>query len=70
MRPGPVYGRGSYNAWEAVSGKEIGLTEDHIEVIGRMPDYAAGTGYRIAPVLAIVRPGFRLTINEAEVKRR
>ena len=32
-----------------------------------MPDYASGSGYRIAPVLSIVRPGFTLSINEHEV---
>jgi 8-oxo-dGTP pyrophosphatase MutT (NUDIX family) len=47
--------------------EEIGLSEKHIEVIGRMPDYVSGSGYRIAPVLAIVRPGFELSINEHEV---
>jgi 8-oxo-dGTP pyrophosphatase MutT (NUDIX family) len=47
--------------------EEIGLAEDYIEVIGRMPDYVAGSGYRIAPVLAVVQPGFDLTINEHEV---
>ena len=47
--------------------EEIGLGREHIEVVGRMPDYVSGSGYRIAPVLAIVRPGFDLTINEHEV---
>ena len=47
--------------------EEIGLGREHIEIIGRMPDYVSGSGYRIAPVLAIVRPGFDLTINEHEV---
>jgi len=47
--------------------EEIGLDADHIEVVGRMPDYVAGSGYRIAPVLGIVRPGFHLTINPHEV---
>jgi 8-oxo-dGTP pyrophosphatase MutT (NUDIX family) len=47
--------------------EEIGLDAGHIEVIGRIPDYVAGSGYRIAPVLGIVRPGFQLTINEHEV---
>ena len=32
-----------------------------------MPDYVSGSGYRIAPVLSIVRPGFTLSINEHEV---
>ncbi|ESW82237.1 DNA mismatch repair protein MutT [Mesorhizobium sp. LSJC285A00] len=31
--------------------EEIGLGQDRIEIIGRMPDYVAGSGYRIAPVL-------------------
>lgn len=47
--------------------EEIGLKADHVEVIGRLPFYYAGSGYRIAPVLAIVRPGFSMTINPAEV---
>ena len=47
--------------------EEIGLDPDHIEIVGRMPDYVSGSGYRIAPVLSIVRPGFTLSINEHEV---
>lgn len=49
------------------AGEEIGLAPDFIDVVGRMPDYVTGSGYRIAPVLAAVRPGFSLTINPAEV---
>ncbi|TIO07001.1 CoA pyrophosphatase [Mesorhizobium sp.] len=47
--------------------EEIGLGQDRIEIIGRMPDYASGSGYRIAPVLGIVRPGFSLALNSDEV---
>lgn len=47
--------------------EEIGLTSDYIEVVGRMPDYISGSGFRISPVLSVVKPGFRLTINEDEV---
>lgn len=47
--------------------EEIGLDAGHVEIIGRMPDYVSGSGYRIAPVLSIVHPGFHLTINEHEV---
>lgn len=47
--------------------EEIGLDRGFIDVIGRMPDYVSGSGYRIAPVLSIVRPGFLLTINADEV---
>ena len=41
-----------------------------IEVIGRMPDYVSGCGYRIAPVLGIVRPGFELVDQRARGRRR
>ena len=47
--------------------EEIGLSSDFIEVIGRMPDYVSGSGFRIAPVLSVVKPDFMLTINEDEV---
>ncbi len=47
--------------------EEIGLSPDFVDVIGRLPDYYTGSGYRIAPVLGIVRPGFSLTINPDEV---
>lgn len=47
--------------------EEIGLDSDYIEIIGRLPDYVSGSGYRIAPVLGIVRPGFSLTLNSDEV---
>lgn len=47
--------------------EEIGLTPDEIEVVGRLPDYVAGSGYRIAPVLGVIRPGFSLTLNPGEV---
>lgn len=47
--------------------EEIGLDPGLVEVIGRMPDYVSGSGYRIAPVLGVVQPGFVLTINPDEV---
>ncbi|WFP66033.1 CoA pyrophosphatase [Mesorhizobium sp. WSM4904] len=47
--------------------EEIGLDRGHIEIIGRMPDYISGSGYRIVPVLSVVRPGFSLTLNADEV---
>lgn len=47
--------------------EEIGLDASFIDVVGRMPDYVTGSGYRIVPVLATVRPGFLLTINQDEV---
>lgn len=47
--------------------EEIGLPAATIEIVGRMPDYVTGSGYRIVPVLGIVTPPFDLTINEHEV---
>ena len=34
--------------------EEIGLPPGHAELLGRLPDYVTGTGFRISPVLAIV----------------
>lgn len=47
--------------------EEIGLSPRFIEVVGRMPDYVSSSGFRIAPILSVVRPDFRLTINPDEV---
>jgi 8-oxo-dGTP pyrophosphatase MutT (NUDIX family) len=47
--------------------EEIGLPNNFIDVVGRMPDYISGSGYRIAPVLGVVRPGFSLHLNPDEV---
>jgi len=47
--------------------EEIGLSSNFIEVVGRMPDYVSGSGFRIAPILSVVKPGFRLDINPDEV---
>jgi 8-oxo-dGTP pyrophosphatase MutT (NUDIX family) len=47
--------------------EEIGVGRDSVEVLGRLPDYYAGSGYRIAPVLGLVRPDYMMTINEDEV---
>ncbi len=47
--------------------EEIGIRPDQVDVIGRMPDYISGSGYRIAPIIGVVRPGFVLDVNEEEV---
>lgn len=48
--------------------EEIGLARQNISVIGRMPDYLTGSGFRIAPVLGVVRPDFELRVNPDEVE--
>lgn len=47
--------------------EEIGLSPRLVDVIGRMPPYVSGSGFRIVPVFGIIRPGFSLAINRAEV---
>jgi 8-oxo-dGTP pyrophosphatase MutT (NUDIX family) len=47
--------------------EEIGLDRRFVEIVGRLPDYLSGSGFRVAPVLGIVRPGFLLTLNADEV---
>lgn len=48
--------------------EEIGLKPDFVEIVGRGPDYLTGSGYHVALVLGIVRPGFELALNPAEVE--
>lgn len=49
--------------------EEIGLDRRFVEPVGRLPHYKALSGFSITPVLAVVRPGFRLVPNPAEVER-
>ena len=48
--------------------EEIGLDPARVEVLGRLPDYLTGTGYRIKPVLALVDPDARFVANPHEVE--
>lgn len=47
--------------------EEIGLARSHVETLARLPDYYAATGFRITPVLSIVRRGFDVRPNPHEV---
>ena len=47
--------------------EEIGLDPGLVEVVGHLPDYLTMTGFRITPVLSVVKPGFDLVPNPAEV---
>jgi 8-oxo-dGTP pyrophosphatase MutT (NUDIX family) len=49
-------------AWE-----EVGLSADYIEVLGSLPTYTTITSFVVTPVVALVRPGFQLTLNPYEV---
>jgi len=48
--------------------EEIGLDPARVEVLGRMPEYRTGTGFRITPVVGIVTPPFALRAEASEVK--
>jgi 8-oxo-dGTP pyrophosphatase MutT (NUDIX family) len=47
--------------------EEVGLTHEHIDVIGLLDNYQTGTNYLVTPVVGIVRPGVELTIDTFEV---
>ncbi len=47
--------------------EEIGLEPHLVEVIGRMPEYLTGTGYRVTPVVALVQPTLELKLDAFEV---
>ncbi|MBV8470901.1 MAG: CoA pyrophosphatase [Burkholderiaceae bacterium] len=47
--------------------EEIGLKSEHIDVIGQLPIYSTVTSFQVTPVVALVRPGFNLTLEAFEV---
>jgi len=47
--------------------EEIGLAREHVEILGFLPDYRTGTGFRVTPVVALVRPPFELSLDPFEV---
>ena len=49
------------------AGEEIGLEERFIEPLGWLDPYLTGTGFRVAPLVALIDPSFTLTVNEFEV---
>lgn len=47
--------------------EEIGLARGRVEILGFLPEYRTGTGFRITPVVALVRPPFDLQPDPFEV---
>lgn len=47
--------------------EEIGLDRGFVEPVGCFTPYVTNSGYRIVPVIGLVRPGFRLVPNPGEV---
>lgn len=47
--------------------EEIGLARSQVEVIGSLPDYCTGTGYRVTPVAGLIQPPFEMAPDPREV---
>ncbi len=47
--------------------EEVGLAREHVQALGELPTYTTGTRYVVTPVVALVDPGHRLTLNAHEV---
>lgn len=47
--------------------EEIGLSRQHIDVIGQLPVYSTVTAFQVTPVVGLVEPGFTLTLDDFEV---
>ena len=47
--------------------EEIGLDRDHLDIVGFLDPYQTVTGFRVTPVVALVRPGFELALDAFEV---
>jgi 8-oxo-dGTP pyrophosphatase MutT (NUDIX family) len=47
--------------------EEIGLDSRFVDPLGYLDTYRTGTGYRIFPVVALVREGFALALDAGEV---
>jgi 8-oxo-dGTP pyrophosphatase MutT (NUDIX family) len=49
------------------AGEEIGLAARFVEPLGWLDPYLTGTGFRVAPLVALVEPSFALNVNREEV---
>lgn len=47
--------------------EEVGLHRDHVELLGTLPDYFTGTGFRVTPVVSLVQPPIELKADPFEV---
>jgi 8-oxo-dGTP pyrophosphatase MutT (NUDIX family) len=47
--------------------EEVGLDPSFVEPLGYLDAYRTGTGFRIFPVVSLVREGFALKLDEREV---
>ena len=47
--------------------EEVGLPVEGVQVLGKLPSYMTGTGYRVTPVVGILSPDVNLLPNPNEV---
>ncbi len=47
--------------------EEIGIDPGYVQPLGFLPDQIVLTGFRITPVVALVRPGYQLRVDSKEV---
>jgi 8-oxo-dGTP pyrophosphatase MutT (NUDIX family) len=47
--------------------EEIGIDSSFVQPLGFLPDQIVLTGFRITPVVALVRPGFSMRVDSTEV---
>lgn len=47
--------------------EEVGLDPGRVEVLGSLPDYLTGTGFRVTPVVGLVHPPFTVKADSLEV---
>ena len=48
--------------------EEIGLNESSVEILGHLDAYATATGFRILPIVGIIKEDFHTKINPIEVE--
>ena len=48
--------------------EEIGLNESSVEILGHLDAYATATGFRILPIVSIIKENFDTKINPIEVE--
>jgi 8-oxo-dGTP pyrophosphatase MutT (NUDIX family) len=48
--------------------EEVGLDPAFVSIVGFLPDHIIGSGFRVTPVVAFVRPGFTLVTDAREVQ--
>ena len=47
--------------------EEVGLSRKHVEILGFLPEYRTGTGFKVTPVVGLVSPPFDLSLDPFEV---